>query len=188
MSTNWLKMLSVNDVVKWVNERVAPLIPGLKSYGMAKSADLGEGKIKPYVAPGVYAGVDDVFKAQVYHKQNSIASTTVPRSGYGDDPANIQNTSGMSMFVFFNEEKCGFSADELYTYTLASITGDLKSDGMRSARVSVSNAILNDVQVWAQEYGTTPFKLKDSQRLIQINYSIVLVFDQNCIKIPNCKT
>lgn len=177
-------MLSINNIVKWANEKIMPLIPGLKSYGVAKSAVKGDG-IAPYTTEG-YVGVDDTFQAQVYHKYNGVSSTTVPGTGYGDDDPSIQNTNTMSMFVVFNEEKCGFTADELYTYIQASITGDLKSNGKVSARVSVNNAILNDGQVWAQEYGATPFKLKDSQRLIQINYSIVVVFDQSCIVIPKC--
>lgn len=177
-------MLSVNDTVTWANERIQPLIPGLKTYGIAKTAAKGD-NIAPYTAGG-YVGIDDTFTSQLYHKYNGITSAVVAGTGYGDDPASLQNTNSMSMFVVFNEEKCGFTADQLYTYIQASITGDLKSKGMRSARVSVVNAILNDGQVWAQEYGATPFKLKDSQRLIQINYSIVLVFDQSCISIPKC--
>lgn len=179
-------MLSVNDIVKWANERIEPLMQGVKTYGVAKTATVDD-KIMPYVGDGKYVGIDDTFTSQLYHKYNSVASASVAGTGYGDDDPSIQNTNSMSMFVVFNEEKCGFSADQLYTYIQASITGDLKSDGLRSARVSVTNAILNDGQVWAQEYGATPFKLKDSQRLIQINYSIVLVFDQSCISIPKCK-
>lgn len=184
-------MLSINDIVKWANEKVSPLLPGLKPYGVAKSAlkSTANGDvIMPYIEPGTYIGIDDTFKAQAYHKINGISSASVAGTGYGDSEPSLQNTHSMSMFVYFNEEKCGFSADQLYTYIQASITGDLKSDGKVSARVSVSNAILNDGNVWAQEYGATAFKLKGSQRLIQINYSIITVFDQNCIKIPKCKT
>ena len=178
-------MLSISDIVNWSNEKICPLIAGLKSYGIAKTAVKDSG-IMPYIDEQ-YIGIDDTYKAQIYHKQLSITSSVVTRSGYGDSDANLQNTYGMAMFVYFNEEKCGSRADELYTYIQTVITGILKAEGYKSVRVNVLNAVLNDSQVWAQEYGQTPYRLAGSQRLIQINYSIVMVFEKNCITIPQCK-
>ena len=178
-------MLSISDIVSWGNEKINPLIPKMKAYGIAKTA-VKDDKILPYIDE-VYIGIDDTFEAQVYHKQLTINSTTVPRSGYGDSNAYLQNTYGMAMFIYFNEKKCGIKADELYTYIQSIITGVLKAEGYKSIRVNVLNAILNDASVWTQEYGQTPFRLAGSQRLIQINYNIVMVFETNCITIPNCK-
>ncbi len=134
-----------------------------------------------------YIGIDDTYEAQIYHKQLTVNSTTVRGSAYGDSEANLQNTYGMALIVFFNEKKCGIKADELYTYIQSIITGVLKTEGYKSLRINVLNAILNDGQVWTQEYGQTPFRLAGPQRLIQINYNIVAVFETNCITIPNCK-
>jgi hypothetical protein len=177
-------MLSINDITTWANERVCQFIPGLKSYGVAKTASNGD-KIMPYVDEK-YIGIDDTYHAMLYHKKLTIGSTTVPRSGYGDNEASLQNTYGMAMILYYNEKKCGFTADKLYTFIQSSITGVLKSEGYRSIRVNVLNAVLNDAQVWAQEYGASPFKLAGPQRLIQVNYSIVMVLDKNCIEIPKC--
>jgi hypothetical protein len=178
-------MLSVNDITKWSNEKIAPLIPGMKTYGIAKAAIRGD-FIAPY-AEEQYIGIDDTYPAQLYHKQLTVNSTTVPRSGYGDNEQSLQNTYQMAMVVFYNEKTSGMPADELYTFIQSIITGVLKAEGYKSVRVGVSSAILNDGQVWAQEYGQSPFKLSGPQRLIQINYSVVMVFDKNCITIPNCK-
>lgn len=178
-------MLSISDIVNWGNDMINPLIPGMKTYGIAKTA-AKDNAIMPYVDEK-YIGIDDTYESQVYHKQLSVSSTNVARSGYGNSDANLQNTYGMAMFVYFNEKKCGIKADELYTYIQTVVTGVLKAEGYKSVRVNVLNAVLNDTQVWAQEYGQTPFRLAGPQRLIQINYNIVIVFEKNCITIPNCK-
>lgn len=178
-------MLSIIDIVDWSNEKIAPLIAGLKTYGIAKTAIKDTG-LMPYIDEK-YIGVDDTYEAQIYHKQLTINSTTIARSGYGDSDADLQNTYGMAMFVYFNEKKCGIRADELYTYIQSVITGVLKADGYKSIRVNVLNAILNDSQVWSQEYGKTPYRLAGPQRLVQINYTIVMVFEKSCITIPQCK-
>lgn len=178
-------MLSTLDIVKWANERIAPLMPGVQTYAIAKTAAKDD-KIMPYIDEK-YIGIDDTFKAQLYHKQLSVTSNNVLKTGFGDNETSLQNTYGMALIVYFNENKCGFNADQLYTYIQTVITGVLKSEGYKSTRVNVVSAILNDSQVWAQEYGQSPYRLSGSQRLIQINYNIVIVFDKQCISIPNCK-
>jgi hypothetical protein len=177
-------MLSILDITGFVNSKVEKIMPGLKPYGIAKTAIKGDG-LAPYTDEK-YIGIDDTFKAQAYHKQLTINSATIANSGYGDDEADLQNTFGMALIIYFNEEKCGFSADKLYTFIQSAITGRLKSKGFKSVRVSVSSAILNDAQVWAQEYGATQYKLAGPQRLIQVNYTIVMVYDKECISIPQC--
>lgn len=177
-------MLSILDITGWVNEKVCKIMPGVKTYGIAKAAVKGD-SIAPYTDEN-YIGIDDTFKSQAYHKQLTISSANVQSSGYGDTEQSLQNTYGMALVVYFNEEKCGFSADKLYTFIQSEITGRLKSEGFKSVRVSVSSAILNDAQVWAQEYGATQYKLAGPQRLIQVNYTIVMVYNPECIAIPQC--
>lgn len=178
-------MLSTNDIATWINERVCPIVSGIKVYGIGKTASNPDGKIQPYIN-GQYIGIDDTYPAMLYHKDQSVSSTTVSGSGYGDDERSLQNTNAMAMIIYFNEKKCGLTADTLYTFIQSAITGVLKAEGYKSIRVNVLSAILNDAQVWRQEYGNTPYQLSDAQRLIQINYNAVFVFDKSCIKIPNC--
>jgi hypothetical protein len=174
----------VNDIVGWINARVCNIIPGVKAYGIAKSA-LKDGKQLPYTGDK-YIGVDDVYEAQVYHKLLTLSTNSVPNSGYGDNEFSIQNTYGMAMVIYYDENKAG-QPDQLYAFIQSAITGALKAEDYKSIRVNVISAILNDGQVWASEYGQTPLKLMGSQRLIQVNYSIVAVFDKQCISLPNCK-
>lgn len=176
----------LHSIVDWINESLAGIIPGAKFYGIARTAAKDD-KILPVTENEKYIGLDDTYPAQIYHKHLTISSANVPNSGYGDNLSSLSNTYGMAMVAFIDEKKTGIKADELYTIIQAKITGILKIEGYKSVRVSVANAILNDGQVWAQEYGNTPLRLTISQRLIQIGYSVVMTLDKNCIKIPNCK-
>lgn len=178
-------MLLLNDITQFINGKVSEIVPGAKVYGVAKMA-VKDGQIMPYIDEK-YIGIDDTYTAMSYHKQLTVASTTVPRTGYGDGDLSLQNTYQMAMVIYLNENKTGFVPDQLYTFIQSAITGVLKAESYKSIRVGVSSAILNDAQVWAQEYGQSPYKLSGPQRLMQINYSIVIVFDQNCITLPNCK-
>lgn len=176
-------------IVNWANDRIKELVPGARVYGIARTASR-EGEQLPVTGEGEfikYAGVDDTYPAIIYHKHLSISSANVSGSGYGDNTSNIANTNQMALIVFLDEKKTGIKADELYTLIQSLITGVLKREGYKMVRVSVSNAILNDAQVWAQEYGNVPLRLTASQRLIQIGYSVVMTLDKNCITIPKCK-
>jgi hypothetical protein len=176
-------MLSTGDIAQWANGLICPIIPGVKSFGIGKTASKDD-KQMPY-ADDTYIGIDDTYPSIIYHKELSVASAILP-GGFGESVGNLQNTFQMAMIVYFNETKCGLSADKLYMFIQSAITGVLKAEDYKQVRVGVSSAVLNDVQVWRQEYGNAPYKLADAQRLIQINYSIVTVFDNKCITIPKC--
>lgn len=178
-------MLSINDITGWVNDKIRDIIPGFKLYGIAKAAIKGD-YIAPYTGEE-YIGIDDTYPAQGYHKQLTVSSSIVPRTGYGNNDQDLQNTFTLGLVVYYNENKSGITADQLYTFIQSAVTWRLKADGFRSVRVGVQSAILNDAQVWTQEYGQSPYKLQGSQRLIQVNYNVVMVYDKNCITIPNCK-
>lgn len=166
--------------IQWINQKICEVMPGIKTYGIARPA-LRDGNVLPVVGD-IYVGVDDVNKAQLYHKQISIASQLVPRSGYGDVVNVIDNTYTMAMVIYFNEDKCGLTAEELYV-NLQVILSDYPD-----ADITITSAILNDAQVWASEYGgRETFRLPINQRLIQIGYTVVATVDKRCIKINKCK-
>lgn len=174
----------LHSTINWINEQLCELVPGGQVHGVAKTANV-DGVIKPYVLDsekGIM--VDDTYPFISYHKEQSLQSANVPRSGYGDSQSDLQNSYGMSLIIFFDEKKLGVKTDELYTLIQARVTGILKTEGYKSVRVGVLNAILNDGQVWRQEYGDAPYRLFGSQRLIQIGYSVVVTLDKNCF--PKC--
>lgn len=175
----------LHSIVDFINEKIKGLVPG-KLYGIARTASKDD-RIMPVTEAGDWVGVDDTHPCIVYHKHLSIQSANVAKSGYGDNVSDLQNTHAMTMVIFLDEKKTGVKASELYTLIQSQVTGILKTEGYKSIRTSVLNAILNDGQVWSQEYGNTPLRLTASQRLFQIGYSVIMTLDKNCITIPKCK-
>lgn len=179
-------MMRSNDIIKWINVQLLELFPRGKAYEVATTVRKDSGETMPVIDEN-YVGVDDTYSFISYHKQLTLTSAAVARSGFGDNIADLQNTYSNAIIIYYDQKKCGLTVDELYTFIQAKITGILKIDGYKQASINVSNAILNDSQVWIQEYGSKEFKLSGSQRLIQIGYSVVLTLDKNCITIPSCK-
>jgi len=173
------------SIINWINEQLCELVPGAKVFGIARTA-VKDDKILPISGDEwiKYAGVDDTYPFQSYHKELTLSAANVSRSGYGDNLSDLSNTYGMALIIFFDEKKCGVKTDELYTLIQARITGILKIEGYKSIRIGVTNAILNDGQVWRQEYGETSFRLSATQRLIQIGYSVIVTLDKTCF--PKC--
>lgn len=174
----------LQSIVKWINEQLCQLNKDGKLYLIAKSA-VKDDKTMPYVE-GSYIGIDDTYPIQIYHKQLGMSTITIGNSGYGDSVGDLQTTHQMALIVFFNEVKCRLKPEDLYEQVLAKLTGILKLEGYKYVRINVQNAILDDQRVYAQEYGQTNYRLGEFQRLIQINYQVLFVFDKNCIS--NCKT
>lgn len=172
----------LHSIIKWINDQLCELVPGAKVYGIARTAKRDDG-IMP-VSGEDWIGIDDAFEFKAYHKELTLRSAVVPRSNYGDSFGDLSNTYEMGLIIFFDEQKLGVKTDELYTLIQARITGILKIDGYKLVRIGVTNAILNDGAVWAQEYGSLPFKLFVPQRLIQIGYSVMVTLDKNCF--PKC--
>lgn len=174
----------LQSIINWINKQLCELVPKGQVFAIAKTANV-DGIIKPYVLEtekGIM--VDDTHPFISYHKEQTLQSANVPRTGYGDNLSDLANTYGMSLIIFFDEKKLGVKTDELYALIQARVTGILKIEGYKSVRIGVLNAILNDGQVWRQEYGDAIFRLSASQRLIQIGYSVVVTLDKNCF--PKC--
>jgi hypothetical protein len=175
-------ILTIKEIVSWINTQLAPLVPGTQFYGIAKPAIRDE-KLMP-VEGEKYIGLNDAFPMQVYHKEFGLSSTEMQGSGYGDNVKNIMNSHAMAMIIYYNTAKARAGTDQLYMLVQKKISGILKSPGIKYARIIVTSAILEDARVYQQEYGVGPVRLKATQRLIQVNYTVQIVFDKNCT--PAC--
>lgn len=135
-----------------------------------------------------YIGIDDIHPYQVYHKINgiTIARQTV---GYGDNLKQIY-TYAMSMVIFLNNPS--FAPEDLLPILQAALPQQLKTDYTQRVSINFLSAILNDQQVFAQEYkNTSAYRLGPNQRLIQVNYSLEVLYKPGCFDICpedlNCK-
>jgi hypothetical protein len=84
------------------------------------------------------------------------------------------------MYVFLNRKKSGLFADELFQLIQANFPEVLKIEPYKSIRTFFNSVVLNDTQVYSQEYTGTPVKLTPEYNLFQINYSVEVVFTKGC--------
>lgn len=178
--------LSIKEIVTWINGRLSSLVPGSKFYGIAKTA-LKDEKILP-IEGDKYIGLDDTYPMMAYHKELGLASSDAPGNGFGDNIKDIINSHSMAMIIYYNSEKTRVNTDQLYMIMQKRVSGVLKSPGIKYARIIFNSAILEDARVYIQEYGAGPVRLKPAQRLFQVNYTVQIVFDKNCIGacLPQC--
>lgn len=179
-------MRSIRDIVCFINTHIASLLPGIKTYGIAKLTKRGT---ETMPAEGeTYIGIDDVYKTQVYHKINGL---TISRqtTGFGDSVKKLY-TYQMSMILFLNRVK--FEAEDIVPLFDANIPQQIKTDYTQRVTINFLSAILNDEQVYTQEYkNSSTYRLGPDQRLIQVNYSLEALYKPGCFDVCpeelNCK-
>jgi len=179
-------MRSIVDIVKFINSRLCNIIPGIKLYNIAQIVSREDHTIP---ADGDNStAFDDTHPAQIYHKITGMTMTQ-QTTGYGDSN-NLLYTYQMSMIVFFNKQS--IRPEDFPIIVQANIPQRFNTDNTQSVNIKFLSAILNDQQVFAQEYrNATAYRLGVNHRLFQINYTLEVVYKPGCFeKCPeetNCK-
>lgn len=179
-------MRSIRDMVGYINGQIGTILPDLKAYGIAKLTKRGTETLP---AEGeLYIGIDDINKSQVYHKINGITIARQP-NGFGDAVKKLY-TYQMSMILFLNKVK--FAAEDIIAIMDTNIPQQIKTDYMQRVTINFLSAILNDEQVYTQEYkNSNTYRLGPDQRLIQVNYTLEALYKPGCFDVCpeeiNCK-
>lgn len=173
---------TIKHIITLINSRLAEMVPGAQVFGVARTA-ARDGVFTPFI-DGRYIGYDDKVLFRAYHKEQALSSADVPGSQYGDQAPDALNTHSNSLIIYWNEARLKMLPDQLYMNVQTRLNGLFKADGIKRGRISVTGAVLNDAQILAQEYGGGRIALKAESRIIQVNYSITVVFNKNCI--PAC--
>lgn len=179
-------MRSIRDIVGFINSQVAELLPGIKTCGVAK---LTKRDKETLPAEGeTYIGIDDTYKAQVYHKVNGL---TISRqaNGFGDKVKKLY-TYQMSMILFLN--RANTEPEDIVAMIDTNIPQQIKTDYTQRVTINFLSAILNDEQVYSQEYkNSDTYRLGVGQRLLQINYTLEALYKPGCFDVCpeeiNCK-
>jgi len=177
-------MRSIVDIVAFINSRLCNVIPGMKLYNIAQIVSREAATVP--VVDEKDAAFDDTHPAQIYHKINGLTMATTA-TGFGRDN-NLLYTYQMSMIVFLNKRH--IRPEDFPIIAQGNIPQRFTTENTQSVSIKFLSAILNDQQVFAQEY-RSPFRLGTNQRLFQINYSLEVVYKPGCFeKCPeeiNCK-
>jgi hypothetical protein len=164
---------SIRDIVCSINDVLEGTFKNARFYGIAISTEK-EGKAQPQ-ANEQPVSFDDSYGMQVYHKAGNVAVSYA--SGYGDNQNTI-NTFSMSMLVFNNSKITGLATDEI-----AMIIQALLANINNSATIFVANFILNTQSIFAAEYRGHSFSLPEYAGLMQINYTVEIIFKSGCFDL-----
>lgn len=176
-------MRSIADIVKEINN-AAPF-DGKQVFGIAQIANKDGVLLPNEKDTGTWIGIDDSVPVRIYHKVQGMTSTLRPGSGFGDDLGDQVNVYQMQMIVFNNRKRSKTDSDQMVLLLQVNTPREVMSEYFKSIRITYNNVVLNNAQVWAQEYGNSPYRLGSGQDLFQINYTVEATFKKGCF--AKCK-
>lgn len=163
----------IRNIIHDINAVLTGIFKGAVFYGVATLVER-EGKGQPVVdeKPVAY---DDAYPMQMYHRLQGVGITYGPGFGRND---NVTNTYTVSAIVFNNEKQTKLKSDEI-----AMILQSALSKLNISAAVTPTQIILNSQAIFATEYRGVDYALNEYQSLMQINYTVEVVFDSRCFDL-----
>lgn len=171
-------------------EFVNKLVIGIAQSMPKKNEDRGGVELLPsYVdnnGEGQYVGPDDAYDYMGYHKVNSImVGMTNVNKGFGDERGYRANVVKMSYIVFGRRDRLQMSNEELAFYLQlnfpeAAGKERLKQLQLKMCNIYVNDIVLNDLQVFNEEFQVIEYFLKPEQFLFKVNYTIESAFDKKC--------
>lgn len=171
-------MQSIVDIVEEFNGALT--IEGAKKYSIAQTVNRGKDKLPALIdreGKAEYIGIDDRNAISWYHKANSMRSRLVASQGYGRSAGSQVNTYEMSMIVFVNRKLFSKYPDEV-VQLIQVLTPETIN---KSIRISFNTTILNDQQVYSQEYLSDTYRLGPEHNLLQINYTLEATLKKKCL-------
>jgi hypothetical protein len=136
----------------------------------------------------IYAGLDDIQSLIIYHKTNTANLSLNPRIGYGDSKISEDNIL-CSLIACWDTRKMPLQSADLLLLLRARFPQEIKGiDQISQILIFPSSAILNTKQIFDSEYTVQEgYLLPIYMNFIQINYTILIKYDQQCInKCINC--
>lgn len=181
----------VEEVISILNDSLKGLIPDQALYGIAQSVYriVGtERETLPCVVSkdgeGKYVGIDDIKSIIGYHKMNTVSTTTLA-NGRGDNHGDLTNTFGLGFYLFWSRVRFNKMPDEFLMLVQSRWPVIIKGmPDIKIAKVKIGNTNTNTLQIYSQEYTEPSPKLPANVSLMQINYSIELTFNPDCL--PGC--
>lgn len=181
----------VEQIISILNESLKGFTSDQDLYGLAQSVLRvvgSEKELLPCVVgkegEGEYVGIDDIKSIIGYHKLNTVTSSILT-NGRGDNHGDIINTFGMGFFLFWNRARFDKKPDELLMLVQSRWPVIIKGmPDIKIAKVKMGNINTNTLQIYNQEYQEANPKLPPNVSLMQVNYTIELTFNPDCL--PGC--
>lgn len=186
----------INEIIDLINdgfdgmhadEAILGLVQRVYRVGSGGNIEFMPGIVKPD-GEALYAGIDDVKSIMLYHKANAATLTYLPRSGYGDGRQSQDNFL-FTVTCVWDTRKIPLQNVDMLLLLKSRMPQAIKGLGQSiEATIIPSSAVLNSKQVFESEYTVDKeYLLPIYMSFIQLNYTIQIKYDQQCIeKCINC--
>jgi hypothetical protein len=140
-----------------------------------------------------YVGPDDDYSLIAYHRINMIKTGKANAKAFGDDKQFDANQAQMSLVVFGRRDILQMTAPDMAIYLQAAWPYTVPA-AIRQAlsfyqvNISINEILLNDMQVFAEEFKNIDYFVKPEQFLFKINYTIESIFQRGCLQKFECLT
>jgi len=131
----------------------------------------------------IYAGIDDIKSLTIYHKTNAASLAFSARGGFGD-ARQSEDTIICNLIAAWDTRKVKIQAVDMLLLLRSRIPQGIGGiPEIKDVVITPSGALLNTKQVFDTEYsiGASGYLLPLYINFIQINYTILLRYDQSCI-------
>jgi hypothetical protein len=152
-------------------------------FGIAQTVLRGQEKLPAVVyanGKADYVGIDDVDAVRAYHKLATLTVRPSPANNYGRGSGFI-NAYSMQLIVFLNRNKKCMHADSLVQILQSQFPEQLKLKPYSGIQIFFNSVILNDLQVYNQEYLSETNRLGPEHNLFQVNYTVEATFLKGCL-------
>lgn len=150
--------------------------------------DFMPGIVKPD-GEAIYAGIDDIKSLTLYHKTNAASLAYSARGGFGD-ARQSEDTVICSLIASWDTRKLKLQAVDMLLLLRSRMPQGIRGiPNIKDVLITPTGALLNTKQVFDTEYsiGASGYLLPLYINFIQVNYTILLRYDQECMKTcPDC--
>jgi len=138
-----------------------------------------------------YVGPEDDYDLIIYHRINNITiGKALNQRAFGDTRHLDAHVAKIALLVFGRRDRIKLTNDELAILLQAAMPEAatkeiLKELQFQAANINLTDIILNDLQVFQEEFQNVTYFLKPEQFLFKINYTIESAFLKECFE-KNC--
>lgn len=186
----------INEIIDTINNQLDEIVAGQIVLGLTQRVYRSNGDESIEFMPGIvgndgeaiYAGIDDIQSLTIYHKVSAANLSFAPRGGYGDAKRN-EDTITLSLIAGWDTRKVPLQAVDMLLLLRSRLPQSIRDvPNMIDVQVVPQGAILNTKQIFDSEYSIGEnYLLPMYINFIQLNYSILIKYDQQCIdKCINC--
>jgi hypothetical protein len=135
---------------------------------------------------GTYAGVDEDYDLIIYHRAIGMQVSAATTGRFGSEVGDTKNSLQMCMVVYSNRKAQKLSKEELAMKIQAGfpdqLTGKSKPKNIKTLNINITGFVLNEEQVFNEEYKNVDYFLRPENILIKVNYTIESTFSKRCFK------